>query len=92
MAVVVVLIPVSGDPPALRADALERLAELGVTSVTLLRDDTTAGLVLEGWALDAPRVEEAACWLTTPCDGARPLRQIAQMSVSTRTKNEEAQI
>jgi len=39
--------------------AAERLAALGVTRVSLLRDDTGIGVVLEGWAFDSARINEA---------------------------------
>jgi hypothetical protein len=83
VAMVAVLFPISGSEPKLEASALEELASLGVTSVALLRDSSIAGLVLEGWAFDARDVERAARAVTGPCDGARMLRPIAQMSVST---------
>ena len=46
---VLVLVPV-GQEPTLQPAALEALARLGVTSLSLLRDEQLAGLVLEGWA------------------------------------------
>ena len=79
MAMVAVLFPISDSEPKLEAAALEELASLGITSVALLRDSSIAGLVLEGWAFDARDVERAA----RAGDGARTLRPIAQMSVST---------
>ncbi len=89
MAMVVVLFPVTAEAPTLHPAALERFADLGVTSVTLLQDDSTAGLVLEGWALDATRAAEAACAITSPCEGLRTLYQLAQMAVSPRRIKEE---
>ena len=38
----------------------ERLAALGITSLSLLRDRTGIGVVLEGWAFDPARIDEAA--------------------------------
>jgi hypothetical protein len=37
----------------------ERLAGLGITRISLLRDDAGIGVVLEGWAFDPARVDEA---------------------------------
>jgi hypothetical protein len=48
VAIVLVLFPISDEEPALQPGALAALARLGVTSVSLLRDEQTAGLVLEG--------------------------------------------
>ena len=83
VAMVAVLFPISNSEPKLEASALEELASLGITSVALLRDSSIAGLVLEGWAFDARDVERAARAVAGTCDGARTLRPIAQMSVST---------
>lgn len=82
MAMVVVLFPVSDEQPALRPAALEELARLGVNNVALLRDGSTAGLVLEGWAFSPERASEAACAVAGPCDGVRTLRLLVQMAVS----------
>jgi hypothetical protein len=80
MAMVLVLFPVSDEEPALQPAALATLARLGVTSVSLLRDEQTAGLVLEGWALDPARASEAAHAVA----GAsfRTLQPLVQMAVS----------
>jgi hypothetical protein len=88
MAMVVVLFAANEKTPSLDTLALECLSDLGVTSVTLLRDGTTAGLVLEGWALDPSRAAEAASTVTGPRDRARALYQVAQMSVTTRRTGE----
>jgi len=82
VAMVVVLFPVSGEEPALQPAALDELARLGVTSISLLRDDRTAGLVLAGWAFDPARALEAACAVTGTCDGVRMLQPLMQMTVS----------
>ena len=37
----------------------ERLAALGVTRMSLLRDMAGIGVVLEGWAFDPARIDEA---------------------------------
>lgn len=83
MAMVVVLFPLSDETPTLRPAALERLAGLGVTNVSLLRDGSTAGLVLEGWAFDSRHATEAACAIAGACEGVRTLEPIMQMAVST---------
>lgn len=82
MAMAVVLFPVSEETLALRASALETLAGLGVTSVALLRDRTTAGLVLEGWAFDPDRAHEAASAALGAGEGVRTLLPLMQMAVA----------
>jgi hypothetical protein len=92
---VVVLFPISDEEPALEAGALTALAALGVTSVSLLRDEQTAGLVLEGWAFDPTRADEAVRAAAGARNGIRKLEPLAQMAVSaastrSRTRAEEA--
>jgi hypothetical protein len=85
----VVLFPVSSEVPALQPAALDAFARLGVTSVSLVRDEETAGLVLEGWAFDPARAHEAAGAVTGTGDGARTLRPLVQMAVSAATVNDQ---
>jgi hypothetical protein len=79
---VVVLFPVSDEEPALQPTALAALARLGVSSVSLLRDEQTAGLVLEGWAFDPARASEAARAVAGAREGIRTLQPLMQMAVS----------
>jgi hypothetical protein len=79
---VVVLFPLADEAPTLRPAALERLADLGVTSVSLLQDGSTAGFVLEGWAFDVERAEDAARAVADGCGDVRTLKPLMQMAVS----------
>lgn len=79
---VVVLFPVSDEEPALQPASLEALARLGVTSISLLRDQRTAGLVLEGWAFDLARASEAVRAAVGARHGVRTLEPLMQMAVS----------
>ena len=51
---------------ALSVDAGRRLAELGITGITVLGDERTLAVVLEGWAFDPTRATEAAEVLLPP--------------------------
>lgn len=82
MAMVVVLFPVSDEEPTLQPAALEEFARLGITSVSLVRDEQTMGLVLDGWAFDPARADEAACAVAGACDEVRTLHPLMQMAVS----------
>ena len=82
MAMVLVLFAVSEEEPALQPAALATLARLGVTSVSLLRDEQTAGLVLEGWALDPARAGEAAHAVAGASATFRTLQPLVHMAVS----------
>jgi len=79
---VVVLFPVSSEAPTLQPGALAELSRLGVRSVSLLRDKRTAGLVLEGWAFDPARADEAASAVAGSRRGIRTLQPLMQMAVS----------
>ena len=79
---VVVLFPVSDEEPALQPASLEALARLGVTSISLLRDQRTAGLVLEGWAFDPARASEAMRAAVGARQGVRTLEPVMHMAVS----------
>jgi hypothetical protein len=79
---VLVLFPVSDEEPALQPAALATLARLGVTSVSLLRDEQTAGLVLEGWSLDPAQAGEAARAVAGAREDFRTLQPLVQMAVS----------
>ncbi|MBA2383009.1 MAG: hypothetical protein H0V73_12945 [Chloroflexi bacterium] len=50
--------PDAGEP-VVGPGVADRLAALGVTHVSLLRDPDGIGIVLEGWAFDPARIDEA---------------------------------
>ena len=81
---VVMLVTGPGSPePALGPNAAERLAQLGITRVSLLSDPSGIGVVLEGWAFD-PAGVDVAVRAMFPDGGAgiRILREIEQVAVS----------
>lgn len=47
------------DEPVVGPEAAERLAELGISRISLLQDRSGIGVVLEGWAFDPARIDEA---------------------------------
>ena len=54
MAMLVVLVAAHGAGD-LDTESVERLSELGITDISIVRDDNTVGIVLEGWAFDPLR-------------------------------------
>jgi hypothetical protein len=56
-----IVILMSGDAKDLSFDAqaLATVAELGITSLALLRDDDTLALVADGWAFDAAKSQQS---------------------------------
>lgn len=81
MALLVLLVPaVRGNVP-LGSATVEALARLGVTTVSLARDEHTTAVILEGWAFDPTRPDAAVDALGA-AGQARTLQPIAQMAVT----------
>jgi hypothetical protein len=79
----VLLLPHSAGQPAFAPGAIDRLAELGVTHLALLRDEETVGLVLDGWAFDPDQSAQAALdALAGATQAAKTLLPLTQMAVS----------
>jgi hypothetical protein len=78
---------VAGDDagqPVVGPAAAGRLAVLGVTHVSLLSDHSGIGVVLEGWAFDPTRVDEAVRAVFPDSHGAvRVLREVEHVAVSS---------
>jgi hypothetical protein len=56
-----VVVLLSGHPAdVLSVPAADKLADLGITGMTVLGDDHAVALVLEGWAFDPATASEAA--------------------------------
>ena len=84
MAILVVLLPASEAEPSLQPAAIAKLARLGVTSVAVVRDDQSVGLVVEGWAFDPSRSAGALVEAVAgPMPGARILHPLLEMAVTT---------
>jgi hypothetical protein len=52
MGMMVVLIDDANDAPAMDASTANRLSDLGVTNVAVMREGDTMAFVLDGWAFD----------------------------------------
>lgn len=84
MAMIVVLVPSSDAEPSLPPAAVSELARLGVTSVAVVRDERTLGLVVEGWAFDPSRSAGAVvAAIGAQRSQVRTLRPLLHMAVST---------
>lgn len=66
--------------------AVSRLAALGVTSLTLLRNTEIAAIVLEGWAFDPRRTAAAAAEIVAGGEGSEPLLPVVEMAISRESK------
>lgn len=77
-----VLLP-AGTNTCLRSDAVSALVSIGVTSVALVRDETSTGVVVEGWAFDPVGSAEAV--ITAVSGGgrwARALQPVMEMQLT----------
>ena len=78
----VVLLLSEGDPVSVGPGIAQALAALGVTSVSVLRDEQTTAVALEGWAFDADRSAEAAVRvIAAHPDTARVLRPVVESAL-----------
>jgi hypothetical protein len=77
----VVLLEGSGDEPKLTERVLNELRALGITSIGVLRDRRTIGVVLEGWAFEPARAGDAAAAAVGGSATARALQPLVQMAV-----------
>jgi hypothetical protein len=72
--------------PVFREHVLGQLARLGITTVSVLRDDRMIGVVLDGWAFDPARSAEAARKAVAGTEtGVRVLHPLLQTAVSSTT-------
>ena len=85
MAMLVVLLDDPTGEFSLSQDLVTSLAQLGVTSVALVRDEQTAGIVLEGWLFDPARSADAAAAAVSAESTARVLHPVLHLAVSTAT-------
>ena len=79
---VMLIEPGAGDVD-LGADVVAEFARLGVTSVSLLRDAETVGIVIEGWLFDPARSATAAAAAIGANGRSRSLHPVMHMAVST---------
>ncbi len=69
--------------PELRPEIVRRLAEIGVTGISLLRDGGGVGVVLEGWAFDPADIDEAAqVVFPAGIERVRRLREIGRLALT----------
>lgn len=69
--------------PVVGPVAVGRLAALGITRVSLLGDQSGFGVVLEGWAFDPARIDEAVrAVFPDHSDAVRVFREIQQVAIS----------
>lgn len=92
MAMVLLVAEIQAGEPVLGPNVAERLASLGITRVTLLRDLSSTAVVLEGWAFDPAR-SDVALRAVFPGGGAtlRTFHEVQQVGVSAAQPRRETQ-
>jgi hypothetical protein len=92
MAMVMLVADTHAGEPVVGPDVAERLANLGITRITLLRDPLSTAVVLEGWAFDPARTPEATR-AVFPAGGAslRTYHEVQYVGVSSAPKRRETQ-
>jgi hypothetical protein len=78
--------------PVVGPDVAQRLATLGISRITLLRDQSSTAVLLEGWAFDPARTNEATEALF-PTGGAnlRTYHEVQYVGVSSAYQERDAQ-
>lgn len=73
------------EEPVMGPDAAQRLGSLGITRIALLRDTSSTAIVLEGWAFDPARTDEATRALfPAGGDSLRTFHEVQHVGVSSR--------
>jgi hypothetical protein len=78
----VVLLDHNNGEFCLHQQAAGKLAELGITSIAVVGNDQTVGIILEGWLFDPARSAGAAAAAVGAPSGAPVLHPILQAAVS----------
>jgi hypothetical protein len=81
MPLLVLLIPADERESFLGAKAVEALSRLGVTTVSVARDEESVAVILDGWAFDG-QSRQAAIEAIGAGTSARALHPILQMAVA----------
>lgn len=77
-----VLLP-AGTQTCLPSDGVSALARIGVTSLALVRDERSIGVVVEGWAFDpAESAGAVLAALSGSARGVRALQPVMEMSLT----------
>ena len=76
-----ILLP-AGAKTCLRSEAVSALARVGVTSLALVRDERSTGVVVEGWAFDPIGSAEAVIAAVSGTRAARALQPVMEMTLT----------
>lgn len=89
MAMVMLVADISAGEPVLGPSVAERLGDLGITRIALLRDASSIAVVLEGWAFDPSRTDEAiSAVFPVGSTSLRTLHEVQQVGVPAAQRRE----
>ena len=91
MASVLLVVDRSAGEPVVGPDVAERLATLGISRITLLRDPSSTAVILEGWAFDPARTNElATAVFPTAREHLRTFHEVQYVGVSSAYQERDA--
>lgn len=91
MATVLLVAARPAGEPVLGPDVAERLAALGISRITLLRDPSSTAVILEGWAFDPARTNEVTGALfPTGSPNLRTYHEVQYVGVSSAYHERDA--
>jgi hypothetical protein len=83
MAILLLVAASDAGEPNVGPAAAERLRQFGISRISLLRDGSTTGVVLEGWAFDPAQADEATRAIYPGGSaGVRAFHEIEHVAVS----------
>jgi hypothetical protein len=89
VAIIVVLLEQPAREFSLPQQAVSELARLGITNAALVRDEQTAGVVLEGWLFDPLASARAVADAISPEHATRTLHPVMQLAIPTQANTTE---
>lgn len=83
MAIAMLIAGPDAAEPTVGPEAAERLAQIGISRISLLADRLGVGVVLEGWAFDPTRIDEAVrAIFPDGSDGVRILHEVELVTLA----------
>jgi hypothetical protein len=83
MAMAMLVAGPDADEPMVGPDVAERLAQLGISRISLLADASGVGVVLEGWAFDPAHIDDVVrAMFPGGGDDVRILREVELVAVA----------
>ena len=83
MAIAMLVAGPEAPEPTVGPEAADRLAQLGISRISLLADSAGIGVVLEGWAFDPAQIDDAVrAMFPDGHDRVRVLHEVEHVAVA----------